>query len=591
MKIERIISLLAFIIVLVFNGHAGAQAVVDNFDRAALGANWTADPEYQIVSGELANTSTTPAWSYLAVYNAVANPFEVSFKWAASADVEGANSGGVAIYLNSASTNASGYFILRRYASIDLHPIINGLVDRGTVIATVAATQPAPGPGDVIKVVASTDGTGHHFQVYLNNALDGTLSDPNKLFGNVSPLYAGVSLYGNRNNNIDDFTLRAPVLTLTSPNGGEIWIVNSTHNITWNSSDFTGNVKIELSVDGGANWTTVAASVANTGSYSWTIPNSPSTTCLIRISDAADGEPSDVSDANFRIDPETEQIELTSPNGGENWIVNTNQEITWTATSIIQFVRIEYSVDNGATWTLITASTPNNGSYTWTVPAQITTQARIRVADALDGLPLDGSDAPFSISALVTLHVPNSSGQPGTSGNIVYVWMNNQTNVRGVLFRLTDTPDELTATNVTAVGRATGFTVSMSDNPPYVQVILVSTSGAVIPTGDGPIVQITYDIDAGATLGTTSAMDLSNVTISDANGNLVVPELQSGQFHYVLSGDVDASGVVDAADVDRLVEIVLGTGNAMTDFELLSGDMDHDGDVDLYDLLAVLDLI
>jgi len=593
MKITKKILFVAFLMSTILIGQVWAQAVVDNFDRATLGSNWTADPEYQIVSNTLANTATTSGWSYLAVYNALANPFAASIKWATGglSDQDGANSGGIAMYLSSASTNANGYFILRRFGSIDLHPIINGVVQRGTLISTTNATQPTPGPGDVIKVVASTDATGHHFQVYLNGNLDGTVSDPNKLYGNGSTLYAGVSLYGNMANNIDNFTLYAPIITVTSPNGGETWIANSTHNITWTSSDFTGNVKIELSVDSGANWTTIAASVTNSGSYSWTVPSTPSTTCLIRVSDAADGTPSDVSDAVFRIDPETEEVTLTSPNGGENWIINTNQEITWTASSIIPFVRLEYSIDNGVTYTEITASTPNDGSYTWTVPAQVTDQARIRIKDALDGLPSDASDGPFSISALVTLTVPDASGQPGTGGNIVNVWLNNQTNVRGVLLRLTDSPNYLAATNVVAVGRATGFTADMSDNGTYVQILLVSYAGAVIPTGNGPILQITYDADPAAPYGSVSTLSLSHVTVTDANSQLVVPELVDGEFHYVMSGDVVANGAVEQVDLDRMAELVLGTGTAMTEYELLSGDMDHDGDVDLYDLLEVYDLV
>ena len=583
-----------FLIIAVLTLSAQAGVIVDNFNRADLGPNWSADPEYQIVSNTLANTATTQSWGYLAVFNAAINPTEVSFRWAPTGDVEGANSGGIAIHLNDASPNATGYFILRRNDDIDLHPIINGVVQRGTTLDTTPGTQPKPSPGDVIKVIATTDASGHHFDFYINGAFDGRVTDPAKSYGNSAVRYAGVALYGDRNNNIDDFTVRAATLEVTAPNGGEVWVVNSTHNITWTSSDFTGDVKIEYSVDNGTNWVTVTSSTTNDGSYSWTIPNAPSQTCLVRVSDASDGIPSDVSDGNFEIQPETEEITLLSPNGGENWIVNTNQEITWYATSIISNIKIEYSVDNGATWTEITASTPNDGSYTWTVPGQVTDEARIRVSDT-DGLPSDMSDGPFTFSALVTLEVKNASGEPGTTDNPVNIWMNNQTNVRGVLFRLTDVPNYLTATAVIPVDRAASFEVSFTESGDYVQVIMVSYSGAVIPVGNGPIAQILFDIDGAATLGTSSAMTLSNITISDANSELVVPELIHGEFHYVLSGDVTGpggvpDGVIDGLDMERMIELVLGTGDPASEFDMLSGDMDHDGDIDLYDALEVWDL-
>jgi hypothetical protein len=60
-------------------------------------------------------------------------------------------------------------------------------------------------------------------------------------------------------------------------------------------------VRIEFSTDDGANWSDVIASSGNTYSYSWTVPNTPSMQCLVRIGDAADPSLSDVSDAVFSI--------------------------------------------------------------------------------------------------------------------------------------------------------------------------------------------------------------------------------------------------------------------------------------------------
>ncbi|NOY58783.1 MAG: hypothetical protein GXO75_07600 [Calditrichaeota bacterium] len=598
MKINKLFLTFIILLFAASTAYVYAGTIVDNFNRSALGPNWTADPEYQIVSNALSNTATTQSWGYLAVYNAVVNPTEVSFRWAAGGDAEGANSGGIAIFLNSSNTDATGYFVMRRNDDIYLHPLVNGVVQRGTILDTTPGTRPKATPGDVIKVVASTSAGGHHFDFYINGTFDGRVTDANKIYGNGSVKYAGVILYGDRNNDIDDFTLRAATIDLTLPNGGQVWTVNSVHNITWSSSDFSGSIKIELSTDDGTSWAPIVSSTGNTGSYSWTIPNAPSQTCLIRISDATDGIPSDVSDSNFEIEPETEEVTLLGPNGGENWIINTTQDITWYATSIVANIKIEYSTDNGVTWTLITASTPNDGSYTWTVPAQVTEQALIKVSD-IDGLPTDMSDDTFTISALVTLKVQDASGEPGSSGNIVNVWLNNQTNVRGVVFKLNDVPDSLIATAVTPVGRASSFDAMLKDTNGAASVILVSFSGAVIPVGNGAIVQIIYDIkpDGNPTfLGSSSAMTLSETQISNADGDLVVPELVHGQFQYVLSGDVTGAGgapdgIIDQLDIDRLVELTMGTGIPMSNFDLLAGDMDHDGDIDLFDTLQVFDIV
>ncbi|MDW7678997.1 MAG: FlgD immunoglobulin-like domain containing protein, partial [bacterium] len=85
------------------------------------------------------------------------------------------------------------------------------------------------------------------------------------------------------------------------PNGGENWTVGSTRYIVWHNQNFSDPVKIEYSTDGAASYTTIIASYNNTGSYQWTVPNTPSTNCCVKISDAADGNPFDISDAVFTI--------------------------------------------------------------------------------------------------------------------------------------------------------------------------------------------------------------------------------------------------------------------------------------------------
>ncbi|HHE37029.1 MAG TPA: hypothetical protein ENL20_00440, partial [Candidatus Cloacimonetes bacterium] len=53
-----------------------------------------------------------------------------------------------------------------------------------------------------------------------------------------------------------------PEITVTSPNGGEDWELDSTHNITWTSSNTSGNVKIEL-YDNGSFYNTIISSTTD----------------------------------------------------------------------------------------------------------------------------------------------------------------------------------------------------------------------------------------------------------------------------------------------------------------------------------------
>lgn len=92
----------------------------------------------------------------------------------------------------------------------------------------------------------------------------------------------------------------AASLTVTSPNGGESWPVGSSQTITWTSTGSIGSVDIQLSTDGGGNWSDIVSGTANDGGYTWTVPNSVSANCLIRIGET-DGSVSDDSNAVFSI--------------------------------------------------------------------------------------------------------------------------------------------------------------------------------------------------------------------------------------------------------------------------------------------------
>ncbi len=89
-------------------------------------------------------------------------------------------------------------------------------------------------------------------------------------------------------------------ITVTSPNGGENWVVGSAHNVTWTSSGASALVDIDYSINSGAIWTPIFSNTPNDGTEPWTIPNTPSATCLVRVTDD-DGSPTDASNAVFTI--------------------------------------------------------------------------------------------------------------------------------------------------------------------------------------------------------------------------------------------------------------------------------------------------
>jgi len=109
------------------------------------------------------------------------------------------------------------------------------------------------------------------------------------------------------------FAIVAIAVRVTSPNGGEVWRPGTFHNITWTTVGSVPQVTLQYSTNGGTSWKAIVASFPNGGSYNWTVPNDISRTCLVRVSDAADSVPSDVSDSLFAIDNMTAVLAGRTP--------------------------------------------------------------------------------------------------------------------------------------------------------------------------------------------------------------------------------------------------------------------------------------
>lgn len=98
----------------------------------------------------------------------------------------------------------------------------------------------------------------------------------------------------------------APAATVLAPNGGESWAAGSVQTIQWSATDNVGvsSVTLSYSTSGPSGpFQTISAGEANDGSYSWTVPNLPSTNVFVKATafDAASNSGEDLSDAPFTI--------------------------------------------------------------------------------------------------------------------------------------------------------------------------------------------------------------------------------------------------------------------------------------------------
>lgn len=263
-------------------------------------------------------------------------------------------------------------------------------------------------PGTTVRILISRNGGGSFETLFPNTANDGE-----QLWTVTGPASEDCVIRIRSNDpEAEDFAVDSATfeiadtlnaLQVLSPNGAEIWPAGSQQLIRW-SAPGDGNVKIELSIDGGATYETIFGSTLNDGTQPWTVPDRQSITCRIRITHLNDASLVDESDEDFEIAP-TVGIRVTTPSGGELWQIGTRREIRWEGTPEGS-VRVELSRDGGASWETLEQNTPNDGSLEWQVVGPEATNCRIRVTrlQPYEGQILVGeSPGAFGIVTAVTV--------------------------------------------------------------------------------------------------------------------------------------------------------------------------------------------
>ncbi|UCD92529.1 MAG: VCBS repeat-containing protein [Methanobacteriota archaeon] len=113
---------------------------------------------------------------------------------------------------------------------------------------------------------------------------------------------------------INDETSPPLKVEVEDPNAGEIWKVGTQHAINWTASGGTAplTIRIEYSIDGiTGQYSQIADGESNDGTFLWTVPNTPSSDCYVRVNvtDSALRTNWDKSNNSFTIPP----VETTPP--------------------------------------------------------------------------------------------------------------------------------------------------------------------------------------------------------------------------------------------------------------------------------------
>jgi hypothetical protein len=96
-----------------------------------------------------------------------------------------------------------------------------------------------------------------------------------------------------------------PTVTVLAPNGTESWTGGTSHIISWIATDNVAvtNVDIFYRDSDSSPWTMLARNIANTGSFSWFVQNTPTTAARVQVlaRDATNNSGTDESDNLFTI--------------------------------------------------------------------------------------------------------------------------------------------------------------------------------------------------------------------------------------------------------------------------------------------------
>ncbi len=138
------------------------------------------------------------------------------------------------------------------------------------------------GTGSKTWKIPSTQTPGNDYTIKMTSTSNGAVSDTS------SP-----------------FTIDPPSITVTSPNGDEIWTPGTPQTISWTYTGDPGKVKIELLKGGVFNKTITSSAKGKngTGSKTWKIPSTqePGDDYTIKITSKTNGSWSDTSDNYFTI--------------------------------------------------------------------------------------------------------------------------------------------------------------------------------------------------------------------------------------------------------------------------------------------------
>ncbi len=293
--------------------------------------------------------------------------------------------------------------------------------------------------------------------------------------------------------------------------------------------------------------------------------------------------------ADFTLGPEAGRptvptVAVSTPNGGEDWTGGTPHRIWWNMSDVQDAnnqlsVRINYSVDGGAVWTVVVPAQPgavNPNSHDWNVPTEDATTARVQVCvtDSTGFTGCDVSDADFRIdstpstatttpadaatgvalTAAITLAFSEAMNRTSVQTGFVispdiagkaFIWAGNVLTVDHALFAagttyivtLTGAKDRSDPGNT--MSTLTFLFTTVTNRPPTVAVTAPAAGSRFTP---GDQILITWTMNDDRTVSTALIVYV-NYTSSAGSGAVSTSRLVGSTSFTWTAPDIDAGDV------------------------------------------------
>jgi hypothetical protein len=178
------------------------------------------------------------------------------------------------------------------------------------------------------------------------------------------------------------FMIKSSKITVVHPSLGDTLTAGTpNYQITWTGTGLAATKIFEYSLDGGLTWKTIDTISADVLTHNWKVPDTASLLAVIRITDK-NGVTGKSGVFTIKRGPIPGGIVIVHPALGEMVIGGMqNYQITWTGTGITSKKIVEFSLDSGVTWTMISTITSDLFTTSWNVPDTASKKAFVRITD------------------------------------------------------------------------------------------------------------------------------------------------------------------------------------------------------------------